>query len=146
MASFKRHCVFGFWKASIMKDDLHIFKDSAEAMGGLGQIKSFDDLPSDEVLIEYIQQAIKLNEEGVKLPSKPKAIEKKEIATPQYFLDALQEDPSALSTFQNFSYSNKKEYIEWLEEAKTAATKQKRLETAIEWLADGKTRMWKYKR
>ncbi|SER55244.1 YdeI/OmpD-associated family protein [Pedobacter rhizosphaerae] len=146
MASFKKHCVFGFWKASIMQDDLGIFKDSAEAMGGLGQIKSFDDLPSDEVLIDYIQQAIKLNEEGVKLPSKPKTTEKKEIATPQYFLDALQEDPSALSTFQNFSYSNKKEYIEWLEEAKTEATKQKRLDTAVEWIAEGKTRMWKYKK
>ncbi|WP_421940725.1 YdeI/OmpD-associated family protein [Pedobacter sp.] len=146
MASFKKHCVFGFWKASLMNDELQIFKDSSEAMGGLGQIKSFADLPGDEILIAYIQQAIKLNEDDVKLPSKPKSTEKKEITTPQYFLDALKQDPSALATFQNFSYSNKKEYIEWLEEAKTEATKQKRLDTAVEWLAEGKTRMWKYKK
>ena len=112
-------------------------------MGSLGKITSLKDLPADEILIAYIQEAIKLNEESIKLPAKPKA-ELQELIIPQYFIDALAEDPKALAVFQNFSNSNKKDYVLWLEEAKTEATKLKRLDTAIEWIADGKPRMWKY--
>jgi len=146
MASFKNHCAFGFWKGSLMQDEYGIFKERSQAMGLLGKISSFDDLPPDEVLIAYIQQAVKLNEDNVKLPSKPKSTEKKDLIIPDYFVEALKEDPKALAVFQNFSTSNKKEYVMWLEEAKTEATKQKRLETSLEWLAEGKTRMWKYKK
>ncbi|WP_231490091.1 YdeI family protein [Pedobacter sp. Leaf170] len=143
MAAFKNHCVFGFWKGSLIEDELGIFKERSEAMGLLGKIKSFDDLPEDDILIAYIQQATQLNEDGIKLPSKIKA-NPKELTVPQYFIDALQEDSKALAVFQNFSNSNKKDYVLWFEEAKTEATRQRRLETAIEWIADGKTRMWKY--
>lgn len=146
MASFKHHCAFGFWKGALINDEYGIFKERSESMGLLGKIKSFDDLPSDEILIAYIQQAIQLNEDNIKRPSKPKSTEKKEIIIPQYFMEALQEDPTALAVFQNFSPSNKKDYILWLEEAKTEATRLKRLETTLLWLAEGKTRMWKYKK
>ncbi|MEH3114957.1 YdeI/OmpD-associated family protein [Pedobacter terrae] len=146
MASFKHHCAFGFWKGALINDEYGIFKERSESMGLLGKIKSFDDLPADEILIAYIQQAIQLNEDNVKLPSKPKSTEKKEIMVPEYFMEALQEDPAALAVFQNFSPSNKKDYILWLEEAKTEATRLKRLETTLTWLAEGKTRMWKYKK
>ncbi|WP_443939769.1 YdeI/OmpD-associated family protein [Pedobacter sp. MW01-1-1] len=143
MAAFKNHCAMGFWKASLMSDDYNIFKEKSEAMGGLGKITSLADLPSDEILIAYIREAIELNEKGVKLPPKPK-VETKELLVPQYFLDALQEDPHAMGVFQNFSPSNKKDYVLWLEEAKTEATRLKRLETAVEWIGEGKPRMWKY--
>ncbi|WP_421944453.1 YdeI/OmpD-associated family protein [Pedobacter sp.] len=143
MAAFKNHCVFGFWKGSLIEDEFGIFKERSEAMGLLGKIKSFNDLPEDDVLMAYIQQAVQLNEDGIKLPAKPKA-ELKELIIPQYFIDALAEDPKALAVFQNFSNSNKKDYVLWLEEAKTEATKLERLDTAIEWIADGKPRMWKY--
>ncbi|SFA60276.1 Uncharacterized conserved protein YdeI, YjbR/CyaY-like superfamily, DUF1801 family [Pedobacter suwonensis] len=146
MASFKHHCAFGFWKGALINDEYGIFKERSESMGLLGKIKSFDDLPSDEILIAYIQQAIQLNEDNVKLPSKPKSTEKKEIIVPEYFVEALNEAPEALAVFQNFSPSNKKDYILWLEEAKTEATRLKRLETTLAWLAEGKTRMWKYKK
>jgi len=146
MASFKHHCAFGFWKAAIMQDEYNIFKDKGEAMGGLGRITSFDDLPADEILIAYIQQAIKLNEDNIKLPAKPKSTEKKELIVPEYFINALKEDPRALAVFQNFSLSNKKDYVLWLEEAKTEATRLKRLETAVEWIGEGKSRMWKYQK
>ncbi|MGN7986959.1 YdeI/OmpD-associated family protein [Pedobacter sp. 22226] len=146
MASFKNHCAFGFWKGSLMKDEYEIFKERSQAMGLLGKITSFEDLPSDEILIAYIRQAIQLNEDNVKLPPKPKSAGKKELIIPEYFMEALSEVPEALAVFQNFSPSNKKDYILWLEEAKTDATRIKRLETTLEWLAEGKTRMWKYKK
>jgi len=146
MASFKHHCAFGFWKGSLMQDEYGIFKERSEAMGLLGKITSLEDLPSDEILIAYIQQAIKLNEDNVKLPAKQKSTAQKELIIPEYLIQALKDDPRALAVFQNFSLSNKREYVMWLEEAKTETTKQKRLDTTLEWLAEGKTRMWKYKK
>jgi uncharacterized protein YdeI (YjbR/CyaY-like superfamily) len=146
MASFKHHCAFGFWKGSLMQDEYGIFKERSEAMGLLGKIASLEDLPSDEILIAYIQQAIKLNEDNIKLPAKPKSTAQKELVIPEYLIEALQEDPEALAVFQNFSTSNKKDYVLWLEEAKTETTRQKRLVTTLVWLAEGKTRMWKYKK
>lgn len=145
MAAFKNHCAFGFWKGALIEDEFNIFKERTNAMGMLGKIKSFADLPADEILIAYIQQAIQLNEDGIKLPAKPKA-SPQPLVIPQYFIDALQEDFVAMDVFQNFSISNKKDYIIWLEEAKTESTRQKRLATAIEWIGEGKTRMWKYKK
>lgn len=144
MAAFKHHCAFGFWKGSLIEDEFNIFETSS-AMGMLGKIKSFADLPADEILIAYIQQAIQLNEDGIKLPVKPKA-NPQELIIPQYFIDALQEDFKAMDVFQNFSVSKKKDYVIWLEEAKTETTRQKRLETSIEWISEGKSRMWKYEK
>ena len=53
-------------------------------------------------------------------------------------------NPRAHATFENFSTSKKREYVEWLTEAKTPATRARRLETAVEWIAEGKSRNWKY--
>jgi uncharacterized protein YdeI (YjbR/CyaY-like superfamily) len=39
-----------------------------------------------------------------------------------------------------------REYIEWLTEAKSEETRQKRLETAIAWISEGKPRNWKYQK
>jgi uncharacterized protein YdeI (YjbR/CyaY-like superfamily) len=145
MASFKQHCAFSFWKAAIMSDPQKILTVRGEsAMGHLGQIKSLKDLPSDKILIEYIKEAVRLNQEGIKLPSKPKSTANKEIEVPTYFLQALETNKKALKTFEGFSYSNKKDYIEWITEAKTEETRNKRITQALEWLSEGKIRNWKY--
>lgn len=147
MASFKRHCAFGFWKASLLPDSARLLAQSGEAMGQLGQIKSLQDLPSDDVLMGYIKQAARLNEENVKLPSRAaQTAEKKEIVVPEYVSEALRQNQKASRTFENFSYSNKKEYVQWITEAKTAETRDKRLATAIEWLGEGKSKNWKYEK
>lgn len=147
MAAFKRHCTFGFWKASLMSDPQKILTAGSEAMGQLGQIKSLADLPSDEVLIAYIREAVELNEKGVKLPPRAAATgAKKELEIPEYLARALEGSARAAETFENFSYSNKKEYVEWLRGAKTEDTRAKRLATAVEWLNEGKSRHWKYAR
>lgn len=143
-AAFKQHCAFGFWKASIMSDPYNLFeKESKTAMGSLGQIKALADLPSKEILIKYIKEAARLNKEEVKLPSK-KASEKKELIVPDYFFEAVGKNTDALRTFEGFSYSNKKEYVEWVTGAKTDETRQQRLATAVEWMAEGKVKNWKY--
>ena len=145
MAAFKQHCAFGFWKASLMKDPILLENARSEsAMGHMGKITSLKDLPPDKKIIGYIKEAMALTDKGVKLPAKAKA-EKKELEVPDYFLKALSENKKAKATFENYAYSHKKEYLEWITEAKTEATRNKRLETAMEWMAEGKSRHWKYK-
>ena len=148
MAAFKEHAVFGFWKASLMADTDNVLtiKDR-ESMGHLGKLQSVRDLPKDTVLKKYIKAAMKLNEDGIKLPpkSKPTEKEKKELKMPDYFTKELKKNKSAAKVFSDFSYSNKKEYIEWFEEAKTDETRTKRITQALEWIAEGKSRNWKYK-
>jgi uncharacterized protein YdeI (YjbR/CyaY-like superfamily) len=141
MASFKEHCSFGFWKSSLILEN----KDEPqEGMGSFGKITRFSDLPADEVLTGYIHKAMKLNDAGVKSPTRSKPKEPRELVVPDDLANALARNDEALATFENFSPSNKREYVEWLTEAKTQATRTKRLETAVEWMADGKPRNWKY--
>jgi uncharacterized protein YdeI (YjbR/CyaY-like superfamily) len=147
MAAFKQHCTFGFWKASLLTDPQAILTlQGKTAMGHLGQIKSLGDLPADDILVAYIREAIQLNEDNRKVAAKPKAPagETKNLEVPDYLLEALQTQPEASTHFQKFSRSQQKEYVDWLVDAKTEATRNKRLETALEWLAEGKIRNWKY--
>lgn len=142
MAAFKQHCAFGFWKTALMPDPDHIFGEE-EGMGSLGKIRSLKDLPKDAILKKYIKAAMQLNEEGTKVQKKPKA-EKTELVTPDDLLEALKANKAAKTTYDAFSYSNKKDYVEWITEAKTDVTRTKRLTQAIAWMAEGKTRHWKY--
>lgn len=146
LAAFKQHCAFGFWKASVMDDPYQILNKEPDTAGNIGRITSLADLPEDKILIEYIRQALALNLQGIKVPSraKPKT-EKSELVTPAYFIEILNQNPLIKEQFEKFSPSQKKEYISWFEEAKTETTKLKRLETAIEWIKEGKIRHWKYK-
>jgi len=145
MAAFKQHCAFGFWKASLMKDKSLILTAKSEtAMGHLGRITSLKDMPSDKVMIQYIKEAAKLNEDGIKVKRKP--ADKKPVLVPKYILEALKANKKADKAFKEFSNSHRKEYVEWIAEAKTEVTREKRIETMLQWLAEGKSRNWKYAR
>ncbi len=144
MASFKQHCAFGFWKASLMKDKNLIENAKGEtAMGHLGRITSLKDLPSDAAMVRYIKTAMKLNDAGIQVEKK-KPVAAKELEVPGYFLKELKRSKAALKKFEAFSPSNKKEYLMWITDAKTEETRQSRMATAIEWMAEGKPRNWKY--
>jgi uncharacterized protein YdeI (YjbR/CyaY-like superfamily) len=148
IAAFKQHCSLGFWKASIMKDKEILFGEKTfMAAGNLGRITSLKDLPKDKVIIGWIKEAMKLNDENIKVPKdKPRKHEKKELVIPPYFITAVKKNKKAWATFENFSYSQQKEYVEWITEAKTEETRSKRLSQAIEWMTEGKTRNWKYQK
>lgn len=146
-AAFKQHAVFGFWKYKLLKDTKGYlgerFSEGGGAMGNLGRMTSAKDLPPADVILDFVRQAKKLNDDGVKLPARPKP-EKKELIIPGYFMNAVKKNKKALATFENFSYSNKKDYVQWVTEAKTEETRQSRLETTVQWLSEGKVRNWKY--
>ena len=146
MAAFKQHCTFGFWKASIMKDPDQLLKLVGKtAMGNFNKITSLKNLPPDRVLIQYIKEAVRLNEEGVSLPSTKKTA-KKEIPIPEELTTALRRSKKAKEAFDRLPPGHRHEYLEWITDAKTEGTREKRIATTIEWLAEGKTMNWKYKK
>jgi uncharacterized protein YdeI (YjbR/CyaY-like superfamily) len=143
MAAFKAHATFGFWKSSLMKTLTRDGKPD-DAMGQYGRITSLDDLPSDKAIIAQVKEAARLNAEGIK--AEKTKTKKPPLKVPSYFQAALKKDANARATFANLSPSHKREYVEWITEAKTDATRQKRLATTLQWLAAGKSRNWKYER
>jgi uncharacterized protein YdeI (YjbR/CyaY-like superfamily) len=144
MASFKQHCAFGFWKgALIMGEDGKSLE--LDAMGQFGRITSLADLPPRETLVGYVREAKRLNDEGVKSPARSKPKEPRpEAEVPDDLAAALDGNEQARATFERFSPSQRREYVEWITEAKSEATRQKRLAQAVEWMAEGKPRHWKY--
>ena len=79
MASFKQHCAFGFWKTALMKDAKEMIGKNEYAMGHLGKIMSLKDLPPDKKIIAWIKEAVKLNDDDVKLPERKKPKQKKKL-------------------------------------------------------------------
>ncbi len=147
MAGFKQHCSFGFWKASMMNDPKGILQANEKgSMGNFDRITSLKDLPSDKILLDFLKQAVELNELGVKRKVKITPKGSKTIDTPDYFEKALKKNKIAREVFEDFAYSHRKEYIQWFEEAKTEETRNKRIAQAIEWISEGKGRNWKYQK
>lgn len=141
MAAFKAHCVFGFWKHELV---LGAFDAKArEAMGSFGCIKSKADLPTAREFAAAVRKAVELNEQGVSLP-RSKQAKKAAPRMPAELRAALAKNARARATFEGFSPSHRREYVEWIAEAKRPETRAKRLATALEWLAQGKPRNWKY--
>lgn len=138
MVAFKRHCAFVFWK-----DTLIVENPSDTAMGQLGRIESLSDLPPKKTLTAWVKKAARLNEEGVKVP-RSTGSPKPPVKVPADLEKALRKNPRARTAFEGFSPSHRREYVEWIEEAKREETRKKRLATAVEWMAEGKPRHWKY--
>lgn len=143
MAAFKAHCAFGFWKHRLVvgKDDAR----ATSAMGDFGRLTSVSMLPSRTALTRLVRKAMDLNERGVKAP-RDKTAPKKPLRTPRELAARLAEAPSAQATFDAFSPSHRREYIEWIAQAKRPETKQRRLDTTIQWLSEGKTHNWRYEK
>jgi uncharacterized protein YdeI (YjbR/CyaY-like superfamily) len=121
---------------------------SNEAMGTFGRIASVKDLPADKALLGYFRQAAGFVLSGERKSSlvRPaaKKVVKAEVMVPPELMAALNKSKMAAKVFAEFSPSCKKEYAEWISEAKRDETKQKRVAQAVEWIAEGKQRNWKY--
>jgi uncharacterized protein YdeI (YjbR/CyaY-like superfamily) len=140
MAAFKAHCSFGFWNHALVAE--HGGPAIATALKKCDRIESEADLPPKKVLVAAIKVAMRLNDEGVKAVRPKKA--KPELVTPDDLTAALKKNKKARAAFDAFSPSHKREYVEWITEAKREETRRSRVETAVEWMAEGKSRHWKY--
>jgi len=143
MAAFKRHATFGFWKGSlVMPEGGEAAKDG---MGQFGKIASVADLPPKKTIAGYIRKAMTLNEQGVTVARKPRG-PAKPVRVPADLSAALRKNKKARTAFEAFPPSHKREYVEWITEAKTDATRTRRLTQAVDQIAGGKSRNWKYER
>jgi len=138
-AAFKQHASFGLWRQDMLPDPEGLFKTKGP-MGA--KLTDVSQLPADDVLLSYIRAAVKLNESGP--PPRAKSKPKPPVKVPDYFMAALRKDKKALSTFEAFPPSHKREYVDWIVEAKRDETRQTRLATAVQWISEGKSRNWKY--
>ena len=140
MAGFKQHVSMGFWNRKLLSDPEGLFKDTDCTHLSAIKAGSVGELPDDRILLAYMQEAFDLNERGVK-----RAAGKREaLVVPEALADALAESPAARKTYEGFSWSNQKDYVEWVDSAKQAATRHRRVAQAIEWMEEGKPRNWKY--
>jgi len=149
MAAFKEHCSFGFWGQEIgaVLHEANIVQDGG--MGSLGRIASVKDLPSNKQMLDLLCRAAGFIDRGEY--TSPMAARNKVVKTPAPSLEtpaeltqALKTNRKAAAVFAAFSPSCKREYIEWIAEAKRPETRDKRIIQAIEWIAEGKQRNWKY--
>ena len=145
MAAFKEHMGFGFWKQRQLNDPGKLIREEDGTAGSFGKITSLNDLPSDEILIDFIRQAMELNKPENKKPVvKKETAPKAPIEMPVDFADLLAANPKAQEVYDKFSPSHKREYLEWIVDAKSDATRQKRMETAVVQIAEKKSKNWKY--
>lgn len=146
MAAFKAHCSFGIWGAEIvavMRKDGLLVKGG---MGSLGKIANVKDLPKDGALLAYLRQAtVFVKDGGNTFPKRAKAA-KPEVKVPEGLAAALKKNKAAAKVFREFSPSCKREYVDWIAEAKREETREKRVAQAVEWIAEGKARNWKYEK
>lgn len=136
MAAFKAHAAVNFWRGQ----ELGLNRPEG-AMGQLGKLTSVEDLPHD--LDALIARAAQLSLSGP-APRKTKHEPKPSPVMHPAFAAALANAPKAKAVLDGFPPSARREYLEWIAEAKQEATRQKRIATAVEWLSEGKRRNWKY--
>jgi len=137
MAAFKNHCAFGFWKYKIMKDAREMMSLNEGSMGHLGKIKSVADLPPDNKIVTWIKEAMKLNDDDVKLPDRKRTLPEAKADIPEALQKALHKNKIAATKFSGLSGSHKQEYLDYINEAKTEETKNKRASQTIEWIVEG---------
>ena len=142
--AFTQHAVLGFWKAPLLKlDGKPVSREMESGAGQFGKLTSIKDLPARSKLVRLVKDAAKLNESGVNMPRAPRAAPKP-VQVPPDLIKALHKNAKARAVFEAFPPSHKREYVQWIVEAKTDETRQRRLDQAVEWISEGKQRNWKY--
>ena len=144
MAAFQRHVSFGLWKSRLIEDFDKLFTRGPKANAMGARVESLGDLPAKKVLVAYVREARRLNDEGLKEPGRARPKRPAEVVVPPDLTAALKKSVKARGAFEAFSPSHRREYVEWITEAKRDETRSKRLTTTIEWLEQGRHRNWKY--
>jgi uncharacterized protein YdeI (YjbR/CyaY-like superfamily) len=139
MAAFKAHAGFGFWRGREVVDA----GKGNEAMGQFGRLTQASDLPGKRELARLVKDAVTLA--AAKAAPKPKASARSAPELPDDLARALARNADAQAAFEAFAPSHRRDYIEWIVEAKRDETRERRLMQTIEWLAEGKTRHWKHR-
>ena len=133
-AAFKQHCGWVFWTGR---------KPASVDAKQFRKIASVEDLPSPRELAVIVKEAAASANTPKKKTQKRAA---RPVTVPAYFRAALSKNAKARAAFDAFAPSRRREYVDWIDSAKTEETRQRRIATALEWIASGKSRNWKYER
>jgi len=140
MAAFKAHATFGLWRS---QEVLGVQGDR-DAMGSYGRITAVADLPARRTLLAQVRKAATVNEAGPRRVAPRRR--KPAPVTPPDLRAALSRNARAKAAWERFPPGHRREYIEWITEAKQPETRARRLATTVAWVAQGKGRNWKYQR
>ena len=151
LSAFKQHCSFGFWgeEISAVLREARLLEPGETS--SLRRLTTIQDLPSDKQMLSLLRQAAAFIDSGQytspiaarQKTAKPPA---PALDVPPEFAKALKASKKTTAVFAAFSPSAKREYIEWIVDAKRPETRDQRIATAIEWIGEGKQRHWKYQR
>ena len=145
MAAFKKHATFGFWRSGELDDPHQILSQQSVASFMAEKFTNVSELPTNEILVDYVRRAAELNKSGKPKPTNPRLNKKKqELPVPDDLATLLGENPGAAQNFESFTTNQRREYIEWITGAKRTETRDRRLATAVAQLLEGKTMNWKY--
>lgn len=139
MAAFKEHATFGFWR----DEEVTGSPRDTGAMGSMGRLVMLADLPDEKQMAAWIAKAATLCGEGK--PKRPAPKPRAALDLPGDLGAALRADAVAQGHWDAFSPGKRRDYIEWVLEAKREETRAKRIETIVAQVAEGKDRNWKYK-
>ncbi|MHC4840192.1 MAG: YdeI/OmpD-associated family protein [Planctomycetota bacterium] len=144
VAAFKKHVNLFFWNGGVIDDDLARFEKLGKTNNCYLKIKSVKDLPSQVHLVRWIKQTLEANADGRAKHTAPR--KRPAARAPKDLLAAITANKKAQATWDKFPPSHKREYIEWILEAKRETTRERRIRQAVEMIAEGKDKNWKYRK
>ncbi len=134
VTAFRAHCAWGLWQ-----------REGMTGGGRFSRLTSVDDLPTPKVLKGLVQSAMDAVDRGAK-PMRAKKAPKAPLATPADVTEALEKTPGAAKRFAAFRLSHRREYLEWILEAKRPETRATRIAKTVAQVASGKSLNAKYER
>lgn len=138
MAAFKGHAAFGFWNRAE-----NATGQEGEAMGQFGRIERLEDLPDTAAFEAIVREAAARGVMRAPPAHKPPQAEPE---VPPDLAKALAADDMAATQFAAMPPGARRDYAEWISEAKREATRAKRIAEAVGWIREGKRRNWMYER
>jgi len=123
---FKNHVTFTFYQGAVLKDKYKILQSNPGNVHN--RHLKFTDVKeiNEKIVIEYIRESVSNNAKGIKLTE----TKDKTVIVPADFKKLLSKN-KVLPYFESMSYSHKKEWIMWINDAKKEETRMKRMDKAI---------------
>ena len=141
MAAFKAHAAVNFWRGQELRGE----EANTDGMGQFGKLTSVNDLPADAEFDRLIREAVELSK-ATPAPRQVKHAPKPAADIHPDFAKALSVNPGAQATLDGFPPSARRDYVDWVNDAKQDSTRAKRIADAVQWLSEGKKRHWKHEK
>ena len=136
---FKDHVKLVFFKGSAMKDKYKLFNQGKENEGNRSINFTSTDKIDDKKIIEYLKEAAEINRKGIKLAKK-----EIKVIMPAILVKALNRDKASKTYFESLAPSHRRDYADYISQAKQEETQLRRLDKVMEMLADKRTLNDKY--